>query len=157
MFLCFCAAVHAQGDDRLNHFTCGYEDDSPLSNKLWYGKESMKPYLDSLKTEFNNRVYILGGSRNDNDCGQALGLDRLPVPIHFYRYGTWFLDECDGASESGSPFASKRDKEKRIICRTYRNGDDLHVRSDQELFADFNVYSNSSIPFPTRPNISFIW
>ena len=139
------------------------------------GEWRNREVFDFEYNDGENRVVINQGFRfNQSSLGQPNAWGEI---IHYKKknngnwkrakpgkdleviiYGTWFLDECDGASESGSPFASKRDKEKRIICRTYRNGDDLYVRSDQELFADFNVYSNSStIPFPTRPNISFIW
>ena len=74
-------------------------------------------------------------------------------------YGTWFLDDCSATAASDEPnVVPLREKEKRIVHRAVRNGDDLFVRSDEELFVDFNVYSNSAtVPFPTMPGVSYYW
>ena len=62
----------------------------------------------------------------------------LDITIH----GKWFIDSCDGPGE----YAYKhRRKRKRTLKVTYkRDGNDMFLRSDDQMFCDFKVYHSSS-------------
>lgn len=62
----------------------------------------------------------------------------LEITIH----GRWFIDKCDGVDEYA--YKHKRKRKSRLKVTKKRDGNDMFLRNDIQMFCDFKVYYSSS-------------